>query len=167
MTFSSCIKRSITLALNLIHVCQTSKALHLLCFHWIICVHGVESSIESIVEQSEIQINSLVHYHYFTMSLWHVDCRLQIIWTCAQFRHIWAAAVCIDWPQLFLRPLWHCQWTVWLRTLQSIAFPRGLLYKAQVELFIVPFLSKEGRTYKPTMIIPFFSPKTKITLPDW
>ena len=43
----------------------------------------------------------------------------------------------------------------------------GSIYKFQVELFIVSFLSKEGRTYKPTMIIPFFSPKTKLTLPDW
>ena len=37
----------------------------------------------------------------------------------------------------------------------------GSIYKAQVELFIVPFLSKEGRTYKPTMIIPFFFSKNK------
>ena len=37
----------------------------------------------------------------------------------------------------------------------------GSIYKAQVELFIVPFLSKEGRTYKPTMIIPFFLQKQK------
>ena len=32
----------------------------------------------------------------------------------------------------------------------------GSIYKVQVELFIVSFLSKKGRTYMPTMIIPFF-----------